>query len=146
MTRKRFQFSLEKVLHLRAHETRRAEQQFSEAILRQREKEEEIQALQLTLQEAGLMRPSSGRVRSASLQGVEMQRESVEKQIKRAEGQLATLERSTEKMRAKLKERKMEQESLETLKEKQLARHLTAAKTAESAQSDEQAIAAYNRK
>ena len=81
MTRKRFQFSLEKVLHLRAHETRTAEQQFSDALRRRLEKEQELEALQNALSEASQMRPSSGLVRSSSLQNVEARRESVERQI-----------------------------------------------------------------
>jgi flagellar export protein FliJ len=146
MSRKRFQFSLEKVLHLREHETRRAEQVFTDAITRQREKEEELQNLQQRLAEAGLLRPTSGTVRSATLQKVEARREVVEKQIRRAEGQLASLARNSEKARQRLTEKKTDQESLETLRDKQLARHRAAAKSEETAQSDEQAIAAFNRK
>ena len=146
MTRKRFQFSLEKVLHLREHETRRAEQQFTDAMRSRTEKEEELAALQQALQEAGMLRPSSGTVRSASLQKVEARREDVEKKIRRVTGQLDTLTQRTDKARDNLKRRKMDQESLETLKEKQLARHRAAAKSEESAQSDEQAISAFNRR
>ncbi len=146
MTRKRFQFSLEKVLHLRAHETRTAEQQFSDALRRRLEKEQELEALQNALSEASQMRPSSGLVRSSSLQNVEARRESVERQIKRAAGQLATLTERENKLRENLRKRKMDQESLETLRDKQMARHVAAVKSAESAQTDEQAIAAFNRR
>ena len=146
MTRKRFQFSLEKVLHLRAHETRTAEQQFSDAMRRRREKEEEIQELHRALTEASMMLPNSGTVRSASLQSVEARREMVEQQIRRANGQLATLAQREDRLRENLKRRKMDQESLETLRDKQFARHQATARFEESAQTDEQAISAFNRK
>lgn len=128
------------------HETRRAELQFSEAMRRQREKEEQLQALQETLREAGFLRPGAGVVRSSSLQNVEARREDLERRIRRLETQLQSLSGMTEKMRQVLKQRKTVQESLERLKERQLERHLEDVRRAEVIQSDEQAIAAFNRR
>lgn len=134
------------MLHLRTHETRTAEQQFSDAVRLRVEKEQELESLHDALSEAGMLRPSGGVVKSSSLQNVEARRESIEKEIRRATGQLVSLTERENKLRENLRKRKMNQESLETLRDKQLARHTAAVKSAESAQLDEQAIAAFNRR
>ena len=145
MSRKRFQFSLEKVLRLRSHETKRAELEHADALQRQRRQEEEVERLRSALQAAARSRSSAGCIRIHALQQAEAQREDSERRLRQSQAQLQNLEQTTERKRRMLADRRTAEESIENLREKQLEEHNAAAAATETAMLDEVAMAGFRR-
>ena len=144
MAGKKFRFSLDSVLKLRAHETEIAREAMGWAVRKRQEQELEVQKARQRLQELAKKR-LYGAIDSMALRHHDAFRRDAQKIIEEAKQELLQAIQNEENARQIVVKKRREEESLQKLYEKEEMAHRKEMETAENQFLDEQAITSYCR-
>ncbi|MGE5672573.1 MAG: flagellar export protein FliJ [Mycobacterium leprae] len=136
---KRFRFTLEKVLRVRAHRTDEAKQRLAEALLAEREAREALRAAESSLAAFGAEweRQVGKRLTVMKWEALNARHEALVQTRDEAVAETAAAEALTEQRRVELAEARRQERILETLQEHQWVAYQKEALAAEQAELDE---------
>lgn len=144
MAGRKFQFSLKNILSLRMHETEGARQELSR-ILQERERQETAVADARRYLNYLAKRRSLGASGQRSLSRLESFRQEAHDRLETAKRKLQRLEILEEEARILLMERKVSEEALVRLREREETRYWREHQAAETQFLDEQALSRFQR-
>ena len=142
---KKFRFTLETVLRLRAHETECARQDLGTIREQIREQEERIEAALANMEDLSLKKVT-GSVGQMSLSRSDAFRREAQERLDEESRRLEHLKEMEEDARLRLVERKSAEEAFQRLREQEEEKYWKMYYSAETGILDEQAIAGYTRR
>ena len=145
MSGKKFRFSLQSVLQLRRHEVERAERQLTHLLVTYKNQQDTVAAARASLQELQEDAPGRGIVDPQTVRRHYARRQEAQQAIAAAQKRLENVRRQVEESRTHLRERRRAEESLQTLYDKEKARHDKEQALADAAFLDEQAVMRHSR-
>ena len=145
MIGKKFRFSLETVLKLRAHETECARQDLGAIREHIREQEERIEAAMANLDELS-RRKVTGSVGQKSLSRSDAYRREAQERLDEERRRLEHMKELEEDARLRLVEKKGAEEAIQRLREQEEEKYWKTYYSVETGILDEQAIAGYTRR
>lgn len=145
MPGKKFRFSLQKVLELRRHQTKRAHQALVEAEQELKVKEAQLKEAREHLAQCRRAAVEAEGLRPAELRQAEIFRQQVRQDVKQAREAVEACQGRVKEARAELKEWRQAEEALEELHDREKEQHAEEQAKAETAFFDEQAVLRHSR-